>query len=212
MSAPQTAISPSMLPNLAACRAFEPGTTCTAAAKRGTRIDKAIRDAWTARNGGTLFSEDFFLSELNPKDRKAVDWALQKMEALQAKSPSGQLFTEGVHIQAAPAIAGIGNGTLDGILPQDGALVEVKTGEKRDYIAQIAAYAAACCRKYKRESWASVILYVDKQKVETIRLDAATAEEIVRRTLTSPYKQTPGDQCAWCGAKCPFKNLGSRRG
>ena len=201
MSDKQPGISPSMLPNLAACRAFEAGASCSTAAKRGVRIDKAIREAWTAQNGGMLFDYAFFLSSLTPKDRESVEWALTELEILQAAN-GAPIFTEGPEIQAAAALDGIAGGTLDAISPQARLLVEFKTGDKRDYAGQLAAYAAACCKKYHVAAWRCVTIYIDKRETENHVFSIDAAEQTVQSIVASPFKRTTGPHCQWCGAKC----------
>lgn len=197
------AISPSMLPHLACCRCYQPGTVCTAAAKRGTTIDKAIRDTWQARQGLTLFSESLFLDGLTPKDRRAVDWALEMMERLNKKN-GGPVYTEGPTVQAAPACPGMSGGTMDAVQPEKHILLDFKTGQSRDYRPQMAAYAAACMETYGADQWTACVLYVDLQKVETYRFSKESALGTVTAILESPETPTPGEHCRWCALKnCP---------
>lgn len=203
-------ISPSLLPHLAACRCYQPGTGSTEAAARGSKIDKAIRDTWQARIGNTLFSESLFLDGLNAVDRAAVDWAVSRMELLAAHK-NAPIFTEGTPVQAAPALPGMTGGTMDAVQPGAGILLDFKTGAARSYISQMAAYAAACMETYSAERWTACILYVDLCKVEKHRFTREEALATIEAILNKPETPTHGKHCRWCGnKKCPRRTRANK--
>lgn len=199
-------ISPSLLPHLAACRCYQPGTGSTEAATRGTKIDKAIRDTWAARKGATLFAESFFSDGLNTKDRAAVEWAISCMEMLEEHHGGAPILTEGPSVQAAPACPGMSGGTMDAVQPATQILLDFKTGQSRDYTAQMAAYAAACMQAHSVDRWTACILYVDHRRTEKHRFTKEEALATVETILNKPETPTPGQHCSWCGnKKCPAR-------
>lgn len=198
--------SPSALPHLAACRCYRPAAGSSEAARRGTRIDKAIRAAWIAANGGALFGGCFFKEDLPTKDRHAVDWAIKQLELLR-DFIGASILVEGDNIQAAPACDGINGGSMDGIAPESGWAVEFKTGKARDYMPQLAAYALACMERYKMPFWNARILFVDLQQKYDYSFTRKRARDIVQNILNKPAIPCPGDHCKYCGAKCHARIL-----
>lgn len=197
--------SPSALPRLAECRCYRPAAGSSEAARRGTRIDQAIRKTWIAENGGALFGGFFFKEDLQPKDRHAVDWAIKQLELL--RDFIGENITvEGDEIQATPC-GGLNCGTMDGIAPESGWTVELKTGKARDYMPQLAAYALACMERYKEPCWNARILFVDLKQKYDYCFTRQQAREIVQGILNKPAIPNPGDHCKYCGAKCHARIL-----
>lgn len=192
-------VRPSSLPKLACCRCYEgkPGTS--EAAERGTRLDAIIR----ARYSG----EPCESAPLNDEDAEAVRWALDKLEELSLDPLTDEpaaVETRESALQAAVPVPGVKPGTMDALCVSMGWLADFKTGQVRDYKAQMAAYSLACMEEYFADEWTAHLLFVDQQQVITHRFTAAEARELVEGIVRRPMVEELCDYCKWCGraAEC----------
>lgn len=193
-------VRPSSLPKLEQCRAYKPAQGTSDAAERGTLIDKVIREAWTLEQDGKDTS--FLFERLGTEDAEAVKWALGKIHELAGED---YFCTEESDLRADAELAGLVPGTMDGLCPHRGLLVDYKTGQVRDYRLQMGAYALACMHEYFLDTWTAYLLFVDAKQVVThvFNLDEIKAE--LEALLASEAVPTPCDYCKWCAGfeACP---------
>ena len=200
-------VRPSSLPKLAECRCYEgkPGTS--EAAERGTRIDASIRRLYAKRQGLPWDDSAEPDAILNDEDAEAVKWALDKLDELALDPLTDEhhaVETRECELVAAVPVEGVKPGTMDALCVSLGWLVDFKTGQVRDYRAQMAAYALACMEAYFAEEWVAHVLYVDQQEVVTHRFTREDAEALVLNIVMAPKVETQCEYCKWCGraAEC----------
>lgn len=187
-------VRPSSLPKLAHCRCYvnSPGTS--EAAERGTRIDSLIRASW-----GT--PGDIFIND-TPENAEAVNFALSTLKLLSC----GQLVeTREEELRAVVPVDGVKAGVMDALCVAGGWLADFKTGQVRDYEAQMAAYSLACMDAYFAEEWTSHLIFVDQKFVVSRNWTREEAERLILGIVNAPMVPTPFENCSWCGAfeSCP---------
>tara|TARA_R100001530_G_scaffold128631_2_gene98464 strand:+ start:144 stop:680 length:537 start_codon:yes stop_codon:yes gene_type:complete len=86
-----------------------------------------------------------------------------------------------------------------------GNLFDLKTGQKRDYKQQMAAYALGVMQKYKEKKLTCHLVYSKTKEVEKFDLTREEAEDIVYAIVDSVNDPTrspwPCEYCAWCDRK-----------
>ena len=86
-----------------------------------------------------------------------------------------------------------------------GHLFDLKTGQKRDYSQQMAAYALGVMQKYKEKKLTCHLVYSKTKEVEKFDLTREEAEDIVYAIVDSVNAPTrspwPCEYCAWCDRK-----------
>ena len=86
-----------------------------------------------------------------------------------------------------------------------GHLFDLKTGQKRDYSQQMAAYALGVMQKYKEKKLTCHLVYSKTKEVEKFDLTREEAEDIVYAIVDSVDDPTrspwPCEYCAWCDRK-----------
>ena len=86
-----------------------------------------------------------------------------------------------------------------------GHLFDLKTGMKRDYKQQMAAYALGVMQKFGEKKLKCHIVYSRYRDVETFDIDIKEAESIVYAIVDSVNAPTrspwPCDYCRWCARK-----------
>ena len=182
-------IRPSSLPKLACCRCYVSQSGTSEAAARGTRLDAILRAAWPNNVKA--------LEELEGDDLEAVRWGFRNLELL---SYGAHVETLEENLQAVVPVDGIKAGTMDALCVAGGWLADFKTGQVRDYAAQMAAYALACMDAYFADEWTSYLLFLDQQQVVAHRWTREEAEELVLGIVNKPKIPTPFENCSWCGA------------
>lgn len=189
-------IRPSALPKLAACRCFESKPASSPEAARGTKLDAIIRAAW---NGETVDVD------LSAEDEEAVAWALEALRALHLGGSKNEVFTAEDQLRAVVPVQGVEAGTMDACCPAQAWLADFKTGQERNYLEQMAAYALACMEAYWAEEWTAHLLFVDQKKVVTHHFTRQEADDIVRSVVNAPVAPTCCEYCGWCAAQesCP---------
>lgn len=189
-------VRPSALPKLAVCRCFESKPATSPEAARGTKLDAIIRAAW---NGEPIDAD------LPAEDEEAVAWALEALRALHLGGSKSEVFTAEDQLRAVVPVQGVEAGTMDACCPSQAWLADFKTGQERNYMEQMAAYALACMEAYWAEEWTAHLLFVDQKKVVTHHFTRQEAADIVRNVVNAPVVPTCCDYCGWCAAQesCP---------
>jgi CRISPR/Cas system-associated exonuclease Cas4 (RecB family) len=86
-----------------------------------------------------------------------------------------------------------------------GHLFDLKTGQKRDYKQQMAAYALGVMQKYKEKKLTCHLVYSRFKEVQKFDLTKEEAEDIVYAIVDSVNDPTrspwPCEYCAWCDRK-----------
>lgn len=182
-------IRPSSLPKLACCRCYVSQSGTSEAAARGTRLDAILRSAWPNNVKA--------LEELEGDDLEAVRWGFKTLELL---SCGNSIETREEELQAVVPVDGVKSGTLDALCVAGGWLVDFKTGQIRDYAAQMAAYALACMDAYYADEWTTHLLFIDQQLTVSHSWTREEAEQLVLSIVNKPKVPTPFENCSWCGA------------
>lgn len=197
-------VRPSSLPKLAACRCYESRPGTSEAAERGTRIDKAIRVMW-ARMAGEAWAKDEELPELpNIDEKDAVVWAVDQLDEL---SHDGEMHLETCEekLRAVSKVAGVKDGTMDGLCVEGAFLVDFKSGQVRNYREQMAAYALSCMDEYFADEWTAYLLFVDQRAIVAHSFTAEEARRLVEGVVERPKVPEHCEYCTWCAkfATCP---------
>lgn len=182
-------IRPSALPKLACCRCYVSQSGTSEAAERGTRLDAILRSAWPNNQKA--------MEELEGDDLEAVRWGFQNLVLL---SCGAHVETREEELQAVVPVDGIKSGTMDALCVAGGWLADFKTGQIRDYDAQMAAYALACMEAYFADEWTSYLLFLDQKQGVAHRWTREEAEQLVLSIVNKPKVPTPFENCSWCGA------------
>jgi hypothetical protein len=194
----KTPIRHSMLPKLAQCPKYlpKPGPAGPAA-ERGTRIDKAVRLA--------LQGDRSEIEALPPDEKAPAEWAVQLFLSYKM---TGELETREEYLAMhTPGIAHVG--TADVLNEHVGWVADLKTGQKRDYYHQLAAYALAVMDKKFLEDFVGHVVYCDERTVISYRFTYAEAKrqiELLLAEVRDPNSQPRAcDYCDWCANKdtCP---------
>jgi hypothetical protein len=187
-----------MLPKLAQCPKYlpKPGPAGPAA-ERGTRIDKAVRLA--------LQGDRSEIEALPPDEKAPAEWAVQLFLSYKM---TGELETREEYLAMhTPGIAHVG--TADVLNEHVGWVADLKTGQKRDYYHQLAAYALAVMDKKFLEDFVGHVVYCDERTVISYRFTYAEAKrqiELLLAEVRDPNSQPRAcDYCDWCANKdtCP---------
>ena len=181
-------IRPSALPKLACCRCYVSTSGTSEAAERGTRLDAIIRELWLNPSP---------VEGLSQEDDEAVTWAFN---ALLLLSCGMQVETREEELRAVVPVDGIKAGTMDALCVAGGWLADYKTGQVRDYAAQMAAYALACMDAYFADEWITYLLFVDQKEIVAHRWTREEAESLILGIVNKPKVPTPFENCSWCGA------------
>ena len=186
-------LTPSMAPKLAECAVFVGASGASAAAERGTAIDRAIR---LAMNGDIDPME-----QLTVDERDAAKWGMKTLRQL---SSGERVETREEYL--AMAVPGLSKlGTADAICKRARWVADIKTGQVRNYREQLAAYALACMEDNFAESWTGHVVYVDQQLVRSYDFTREEAEATTQRWIsaaTSSFaRPTPCEYCNWCANK-----------
>jgi hypothetical protein len=102
-------------------------------------------------------------------------------------------------------------GTADAIVPTKFAHFDLKTGARRNYREQMAAYALGLMGAHFASSWTAHLLFCDQREIETHKFTYEEAHAIVDQVVKSfndPAKQpNPCEYCSWCAKAdtCPAR-------
>lgn len=183
-------LTPSSAPKLAECAVFVGASGASAAAERGTAIDKAIRESI----GGYPFE----VMKLPMDDIEVATWGIETLRRL-----SGGEHVETREEYLAMAVPGLSKlGTADALCKRQRWVADIKTGQVRNYRQQLAAYALACMEDHFAESWTAHVVYVDQQLVRSYDFTREEAEATTQRWIaestSADAKPTPCEYCQWC--------------
>lgn len=186
-------LRPSNLPKLAECACYESNPNPGPAAERGTALDSLFR----SRIAGLPDQAEMFY-EPTQADSDAIAWAITTITAL---AGSSEVITR--EQECRVSIPGFKNaGTADAIIPAKLAHADLKTGQKRNYREQMAAYALGFMEQFFASEWTAHLLFCDQREVVTCRFTFEEAtrivEEITARFHDPNKKPTPCSYCGWC--------------
>jgi hypothetical protein len=188
-----TSLRPSNLPKLAVCPCYESHPNAGSAAARGSSLDTIFR----ARMAGDPAPLDL-VHPPTEDDLAAVEWAVTMITALSSGTPI--LTRENECRVAVPGFDHIG--TADAVMPERLAHADLKTGQKRNYREQMAAYALGLMEQHFASEWTAHLLFCDQREVVTHRFTFEEAHQIVAAVVaawSNPDKQpTICDYCNWC--------------
>ncbi len=197
-----TFIRPSLLDKLALCGHYRSEQNAGPAAERGTRVDSMFRHILTE------LSAPYPDPNFDPEEMAVAGWAAAA--AVRLANGNRVFATEAACVTSV--YVGLHDrpltGTMDAVCPAAAWSADLKTGQKRDYRAQQAAYALACMEAYFTEEWTVFLLYADLKVIETLKYSHDEAAEIVQNALAlwrSDSPPTPNDYCGWCAQRfaCP---------
>ena len=87
----------------------------------------------------------------------------------------------------------------------DGHLFDLKTGHvSRDYVPQMAVYAAALCQRDSLDGVTIHVLYSESRTAYSAHISAGDAKSIIDDIVSrakSSEEEIPCDYCSWCGRK-----------
>lgn len=188
-------IRPSSLPKLQECRCYVSTSGTSEAAARGTRLDAIIREWWHKK----------YIEVPADEPQEDADAIAYGIKALMLLSGGAEVETREEELQAIVPVASVKPGTMDALCVSMGWLADFKTGQVRDYKAQMAAYSLACMEAYFSDDWTAHLIFVDQRLVVSHHFTREQAEELVKSIVDAPNVATPCDYCGWCGAfeTCP---------
>lgn len=199
-------IRPSALPKLKLCGHYAGDPVAGEAADRGTRMDAAFR--W-------LRSPDRFKVSpkwecLTPEEQDAVMWASDTVELLAGGHPL--LVDENACTLASIPHVPQG-GTSDAVCLSGHWHADLKSGQVRDYEAQMAAYALGWMHVTGQAEWTAYLLFCDQRRVVTQRFTRESAEECILDALALVNGGVPpqvNEYCGWCVNRwsCPARREG----
>lgn len=183
-------ISPSSLPKLAECALFSSAPGASAAAERGTLLDKAIREL--------LVDDPTTFDSLEAEDKKAVEWGVEELRVL-----SGGYHVETREEYLGMEVPGLSKpGTADAVCIRAKWVADIKTGQVRNYRQQLAAYALACMDEHFADSWTGHVVYIDQRLRRTYDFTREQAEATVSNLIAEASSRlaepTPNEYCGWC--------------
>lgn len=195
-----SALRPSNLPKLAVCPCYESNPVAGPAAERGTLLDTAFR-------AELLGLEERFViaNKLTADEIAAVSWSVSMVRAMSGR--------ERVLAREDDCRVKIQNltGTADAIVPSKFTHFDLKTGVRRNYREQMAAYALGLMGAHFASSWTAHLLFCDQREIETHRFTYDEAFAIVNQVVmsfTDPAKKpNPCEYCGWCAKAdtCPAR-------
>ena len=175
------------------CACFEASPGSSPAAQRGVNMDAAFR--------GVLLGNIKPINNLDPAERAAVEWAVEQVvkvavgKDIMADEKWLKVKTPGIdHI-----------GTEDARVPELQISFDLKSGQIRNYVEQMAAYALGNMEAKWVDRWSCILLFCDQRTAIRHDFTYDSAKEIVNTTIaaaTDPNKEpTPCDYCGWCNLK-----------
>mgnify|MGYP007090083832 CR=1 FL=1 len=191
MSATLGQVRPSSLPKVKLCGHYVSDPVSGPAAARGNRLDTAFRSMIAGVEPEV---------ELSIEEGLALDWAVDSARIL---AGGHEIFSDEESLRVEiPVIDHAG--TSDLLCPEAGWHGDLKSGEVRDYEAQMAAYALGWMRDQGRDEWTAYLFYCDQRYVQPYRFTIESAEAIVRDALAlrlTDAPPMPNQYCGWCAAR-----------
>lgn len=178
----------SSLPKLAQCPRYESQAVAGPAAERGTRMDAAFRQ----------YIQTETLPEMDEAEAEAIKWA-----ALTLRSMSGGEKIEVREELCKVSTPGIEHiGTADALVLGKSMHADLKSGQIRNCMEQMAAYALGFMEATFSSEWTAHLLFCDQRQVVTHTFTYAEAECIVGDVLSEVKdpnaKPALCDYCGWC--------------
>lgn len=186
-----SALRPSNLPKLAVCPCYESNPVAGPAAERGTLLDTAFR-------AELLGLEERFViaNKLTADEIAAVGWAVSMVRAM-----AGRERVLAREDDCRTRMLGL-SGTADAIVPTRLMQFDLKTGVRRNYREQMAAYALGLMQAHFAAEWTCHLLFCDLREVETCKFTYDQAHELVEAVIQAfhdPGKEpVPCEYCGWC--------------
>ena len=186
-----SALRPSNLPKLAVCPCYESNPVAGPAAERGTLLDTAFR-------AELLGLEERFViaNKLTADEIAAVGWAVSMVRAM-----AGRERVLAREDDCRTRMLGL-SGTADAIVPTRLMHFDLKTGVRRNYREQMAAYALGLMQAHFAAEWTCHLLFCDLLEVETCKFTYDQAHELVEAVIQAfhdPGKEpVPCEYCGWC--------------
>jgi hypothetical protein len=190
-------LRPSNLPKLAVCASYEPNPVAGDAAARGSKLDGVFR----RRVLGDKSDDTSLLKD----DLDAVDWAVDTLRAI---AGTAQIVTDEDRCRVRCLSL---TGTADAWMPELGVSADLKTGQRRNYREQMAAYALGFMDETFRPEWTTHLLFCDQRQLVTHRFtyDEATqiVTEIIARYHDFGKEPVVCEYCSWCAKAltCPAR-------
>ena len=201
MSDIKNSVRPSAMPKLKECRCYEGSFTTSEAAERGTRVDEVLRMVWEDAKDKPLSSElvlsHEMVAELAADEQEAIMYGVQVLMRYQTRF--GDVQTMEQDLAAVSYSASVASGTMDALTIKGKTVIDIKTGQIRDYEAQMAAYSLACMREHFEGDWNYALIFVDQGEVREGSFTFAEAEKLIEDILNKPLVPTPCQYCTWCG-------------
>jgi hypothetical protein len=191
-------LRPSSLDALWRCAWYRSDPLGTVATERGRLLDDLLRDHFA---GVLVMREDVPVA-----DQPAFEWGAETTFRLSRNAP---LFTDPqdcrVYIELLNRV-----GTCDCVAPRSLISFDWKTGQRRAYERQMAAYGLGQMDKNFAPEWTCVVLYLDEQETETFRYGYDEAYAIVAESVAAydtPGRPVINESCSWCANfyDCPVQ-------
>lgn len=198
-------IRPSALPRLRLCGQYAGDPVAGEAADRGTRMDAAFRDYVQAGDAERM---RMILSRvLTPEEWEAVAWAAETA-ALLAGGHQLLVDEKACTLETIPHVPR--GGTSDAVCLSGHWHADLKSGQLRDYEAQMAAYSLGWMIVTGQTEWTAYLLFCDQRRVVTHRFTRESAEECILDALALVTGGVPprvNEYCGWCVNRwnCPAR-------
>ena len=193
-------LRPSNLPKLAVCPCYESNPVAGPAAERGTLLDTAFRAELLGLEERLVLTNKLTADEI-----AAVAWSVSMVRAI-----SGRERVLAREDDCRVKMLNL-TGTADAIVPSRLTHFDLKTGARRNYREQMAAYALGLMGAHFAGEWTAHLLFCDQREIETIKFTYEEAHDIVDQVVKSfndPGKQpNPCEYCGWCAKAdtCPAR-------
>ena len=190
-------LSPSTLPAVAQCRHYQGVGGDSEAADSGTLQHQALEQILRGE-------EPKMLACLDPTEQSQVEWAAAKIREIMPRAIAVEMW---VNVFTPHGFNPLTFGWTDAA--SEHAVADYKSGEMRDYSAQMAAYALGWMQANGLDWCEAYIVYGRYRQVERMEFTRQQAEEIVYRLARERFDQAippnPCDYCGWCAAAttCP---------
>jgi hypothetical protein len=148
--------------------------------------------------------------EMPLEEYYAVEWAVG-MVRTEGVEVSSDEYSCRLEIPMSNEYGETMRGTCDAIAPTSRILWDLKTGQMRDYRAQMAAYALASMSEHWCSNWTTVLLFCDQRQVIIAHWDVASATEeiegIIEDAKAVHPRRSPCEYCKWCAhcETCPAR-------
>lgn len=199
-------IRPSALPKLKLCGHYAGDPVAGEAADRGTRMDAAFRDYVEARKHDMMPLHEKW-SALTADEKEAVVWAAETAALLASGHPL-LVDEKACTLTSIPHVPN--GGTSDAVCLSGHWHADLKSGQVRDYEAQMAAYALGWMHVTGQTEWTAYLLFCDQRRVVTQRFTRESAEECILDVLALVNGGVPpqvNEYCGWCVNRwnCPAR-------